>query len=992
MDRKARVTKEEVSVYIEDIIRLLGLSNYIDSLSIGPELLKERYFREIKEALEELDIVVAKVRDMVGSGQLPEEEVAELADSLRKAIREFEDGVLSKRPYGQSLLTSLLSEPKRLREVLGFLSLRGGLPSKIEDLLGAINKIKKTIDEALSQPVPRGDLGEILKGRETDKTIYMAKKYTERLSKIDGALRRSRDGLEKIYRDFRRLAEMENRYVAQLSSLKDIKNKIQVAQQLSARVSRLWAEGVLDILTGLSSVTATPSFEQIEFRLEGEEHSYLNIDELFFRYPPYEPISIKKEQRLFFGRRQCNIMLAGNFVWFIDAKDAVYDNVGNLCDKKWTVCKGSFEHRLGGHVLKEVKPIKIIDGASRGEIKIRVRSKDGFKVFIKYGSRRLMETIQECMQSDIDDVEECVRQRYLSALSRGGRRATRKTSSYNPLNLTYVWYCRLGKGLTTDPWDFRDCPFKDKCDVCLSGGCSRGKRCIHWSFSRRIFPKIFPVIERQVYSKRLEEEHDLGVFRIFSAKHSYILENYTGVQWTMPTYGTIGRPMVVEFSDPFTKVLPDTNLIGLSIPLELVLRLGEDILDKKIDLPTIELGRGRSTTIREILTSKYFLWHITERGLKTFSILRKSQDRILKDYRQFLTNLQKSDDLRKGFKEFVAKVLAHSLAHLLLSYISSQLNLEPKDLIYYYHLDINKKSLEVIVAENSPLGNIDMPRQIQEYFGDTQGMVKSFIEDTAIMLSKHDQSIKGSLTSLDNLKNSFLRTNPHLKDFIYALEDYYNKFLKEEFILDQWYLSLHLILSGKYEKLAKDKNIDPEEAYRHFDHIIPLIGPPICTDGCTSCLVFEKLCTDTLGQTITLSRHLVNFFLGLFHKGMVVSAVGGRVGPWLVENLPKKKLVAVTPFINPAGVDLLNRLTKRGVKVVLVTKKQTKDRIAGRAEFEIIVQSEPSHEKLYIIDDRMVIVTSWNLLPGAKSRESFQILLDREKALEREKFYLGSKK
>ena len=168
---------------------------------------------------------------------------------------------------------------------------------------------------------------------------------------------------------------------------------LHVAKQLSVKIQHgLWAKGVLDTLTGLQSVTASPISEFIEFTLEDiedEDLKTLGIDELFFRYPPFEPIAIKKKVPIYIGRRKIEVELSGSHVWFVDSQDLSDKSRKNLFYLKLDpsssspIINGISEDRGSSIELRSVEPVNIVN---RGEILLRVISESG-RAWIKYGSK-----------------------------------------------------------------------------------------------------------------------------------------------------------------------------------------------------------------------------------------------------------------------------------------------------------------------------------------------------------------------------------------------------------------------------------------------------------------------------------------------------------------------------------------------------------------------------------------------------------------------------
>ena len=980
-------SKEDVEVYLGDLLKILDSIDDADIVGLNSVTLSV-VLDECAEVMDEVKDFVNKLYRVCG------DECRGLIDEVHRLLREIKEesknvvDFLSRIPYGQSIVIYIIDNLEkrwpRFNQLLG----KEGIRRLLKDLSAELENIEDILEEIEEEDEFNGRKG-VRRESEITSSIDDVSSLLQNIKKCYKELR-------EIHYDIRRIIKSKNSSnIRELFSIKDLQGKYQVARQLSLRASgnsRLYANTMLNILTGLSSITARPAYEQIELSLGflsgDEEPAYLSMDELFFRYPPFEPISARLPVKI----EGMRIRIAGSYTWLINCNELTPKSKKRLGFSQGLIYKGTTEERDSRVFLSSVKPINVLSFKD-GEIYLEFYNKKSLykKVFLKYGSRRLRETIKECLEEgykDREKIEECIRKKYLNFL--GSKRKYSDKSSYDPLDLSYVWFCALGKGLSTDPWDTK-CPFENVCEYASSAKLKAGEKCPYWSWSRRIFPKVFPQIDVEVHVEGHEDKGSIGLFSVFTARHAYVVEKYIGVQWKMPAYMVEGIPLYLTFKQPLVKELPDTNVIGLEFPLDFILQYSKALLEGSIDTPYVKLGYNRKISLVDLLVTKFFLWRRTRRGVLSFEYLRKKKaDDILEDYKNFRIKLMNDKHLKEEFGLFIAKVLAHTLAHLLVSYLASSLDLRLEDFIYYYRINKRNNTIEVYAVENSPFGNLDLPGQIEEQFGNVSNMFWKFIGSLLSMLEDHSKEVERSLIVREKLRREFLSKNnsSNMDNFLNMLKELYGKFSNEGLAFDQWYFSLHLLFSGEYRKYASKARLDYRGALQYFDDIVPLVGPPLCLDGCNNCVMFERGCRETLGQPLSISRHLVEFFLGSLYGGQEFRAIGGIFGPLLLGSVTKRKLFVVSPFINEEGIKFLEELASKNVEVILVTRKNTLRKIPSNVEFRVAAQFSPSHEKMYIIDDELVITSSWNLTIGSKSMETFLLSWNNKKASELEEKYL----
>ncbi|MEM2939302.1 MAG: hypothetical protein QXU95_03390 [Candidatus Bathyarchaeia archaeon] len=753
---------------------------------------------------------------------------------------------------------------------------------------------------------------------------------------------------------------------------------IYLLNQLEAAIRRgIYSWQLIEILTGLKNVTGDLGAGNIAFKLEEykpkEESPTTSIDELFYRHPPFEPIA---EKRMYKVRGTVSLPIAGNFVWFINSDNFDY-LTKDFIERKWegkSIIEGASVRRGNYEEIVEVKPIDILR-VEDGELTIKIIGErlEGrrFYVRMKYGSRNLADLFKrETRNFKIpitESLEKEIQELYERKIGRTGK-------AYRFNDLTYVWYCYLGYAMSMDPWDSESCPFKNEC---YKGRMITDKRCPFWSYSRRIFPKVFSVIERNILGlERLHKLDKVGPLIPLEGKGVNVQEIYKGVQWNMPANFGSGAPVVVNFKRALVKPLPRTNIVGFVIPYSIVGAMILELIDpENVPKSIVKINDELTQTLDKLVLSKYFIWKVSERGMRTFSFFTKSKEKIIKEYKEFISALTRQEEII----EFCANVLTHTLAHLLHSFLVKELELQNRDLMYLTHVDKEKDSLYVIIAENSPLGVIDIVQNVKEKFGGVSQMLIKFVDEITNMLSIHGKENEMYLEEAKRARERYLSTQrgSNLKEVMERIKEYYSEFVNNGLILDLYGFSLHLHLNEVYYKISRDTKVDSSIILDELRDILQFIGPSHCVDGCTSCIMMESGCITPISQNLELSRYLASLFLGFFFKGD--DFIGKRIGEVLLRRLPNKSIFAVSPFLDEEGIGLLKEISQRGIEVSLVTKENTYDKYVSELANikDVYITNIPRHEKSYIIDDAILINTTWNLTIRSSSTNRFEIKMIR---------------
>ncbi|WP_456473021.1 phospholipase D-like domain-containing protein [Methanocaldococcus sp.] len=776
---------------------------------------------------------------------------------------------------------------------------------------------------------------------------------------------------QKAIQKIRKAYENMRSYLAHYTNNLYIENDylIPIIANLKAKLyDRLFSIDILNYITGLYSISANPVSEIISFRIDDDnEPKFISLDELFYRYPPFEPLAIKDNKN--------NVEILGNKIWFINPENGVFGSNAfkNQELVKTDIIKGNIKKEHITNKLESVELIDLLGDECNSYILLKL---DG-GVYIKYGSQELKKYISQ--EKSIEEIEKFYK-KYL--LEHGRKKA------YSPTNLSYIWYCRWGKGLSTDPWDV-DCPFKSYCRYGKYIRSRDNRKCPLWSWSRRIFPKVFPVSKRKTPNKKLKVSESFnGIFPIYGRK-VLIKEEYDRVQFKIPGEEC---PINITFKTPIGKELTKTNVVGLAIDKNFIKTIISALLNEKISNYSINLF-GINVSISDIILSKCFLISQTNRGLNTYSLLEKDFKRIVDKYKKFKNRFKKGYKVNDTTAEKVINdsiyLLLHTLAHLLLGFLSKELEIKSEDLLYL--IDETDEYYRILIVENSPIGALDIIGATVNKFDSLTNMVVKFFESVYDLLKKHEDQLEYYKVSverhLENIKNSSKKKPEYIHniEIIKELKNHYAEFLKNGLILDLHYFNTYMQLKkedrtgyGKYgdliDSIVEDKSLR-EKLYKEINNIFTLAFPTYCIDGCTSCILFDKGCYEGLGQTITTSKELTKLFIEIILKGREFRGQGNVLLKNIIESLCKKELIALSPYIDEEGINFLNELSKKGISIKLITnKKMTEDfsELFSKCEFEVYIMKS-NHDKLYYIDNKILLKSTANLTLKSNSVNRFEI-------------------
>jgi ribosomal protein L17 len=693
----------------------------------------------------------------------------------------------------------------------------------------------------------------------------------------------------------------------------------------------VWVHEIVEKVSGLRSVAGDPYTEEVSIMapfFHEEEPVRLTIDQLLARYPPFEPIQIESDG------------IIGRFIWFLESTNVVFlrpKNIQYMIDKCLKIDEDTGK-------LISVKLLDVLKDVQNGEILIIIQA-GSRKVFIKYGSRNLYNYVQKYGYL-IEKIQNGY-ERFVQKVKGTGK-------AYSVSNLGYSWYCILGLGMSTDPYDL-DCPFVNMCPI---GRKSQGK-CNKWSWSRRLFPKVYVVPERELAlasAADLKYGRPLLFVTPFAVSGVRMHELYRRAQWYMPSVAPEGPVIEVNFKKSLKKDLPKTNAIGFEIPLSLVKGLIESLLDEKIpDKPTVIVMHNNYTGLDKLLLSKFFVYLMTRRGHDTFHFLQMKDNKIIEKFKEKLQKGYNRDEI----VNFAIEIFGHIISHLFHSFISNSLEIEPENLLYVFSIDERRDALLVSVAENSAWGSLDIVKHAQMKFGSIDRMLEEFIDSITKSLEEHEKDIQSYIVKMKSII-----TDPIVMKIANELKNKYMKLVSNGIILDTTTFLNNIVISGQDIDIAKKLQLDSvRELRERLTDAVVASGISTCIDGCPACVMLDHGCTAPLIQNIVLSRNLAAWILKVLAGKASIKGRGNVLGSAIFHQA-KESFFAFSPYLDEEGVKVLTDLAQRGVKVTLVTRKKSAEEFGERLKeqgVEVYIMRAPRHDKFYIIDGRVRVRTTQNL-------------------------------
>jgi len=686
----------------------------------------------------------------------------------------------------------------------------------------------------------------------------------------------------------------------------------------------------VDEIVGLRLLATSALHHSIRFSMPGEseESKVAELSEFIFRYPPYEPIPLSIKG------------IKGRLVWLIEPKkfsppyffSLLKKTVGSLSE---IVIKTSDEPSYipDGIIVYHIEPIDIL------ELKyplLIIKVSDKYRYFmIKYGSRRLHGLVRA--RKPFEEIRRIYEEKT-------GRK-------YDPLNLSYVWYCRLGMGVSTDPWDVK-CPFLRYC--ILSKKC--GGR--HWSRRRRIFPKMYIVRKANVRGTRKLMCSLSPLIDVYAIQEAEVIVR---MHEAMTQLGDIiSRPVNIEFSRPLAYVLPVTNAIAVKFKRNIIVSIIKNLLNLPINPKLKEYKK--SPTVGDLLWTKMFLYEKGLQGRNVAEILGLSCKTFINRYLSF----RKAATTK--IIDFAYETLLHTLAHTIYEFLLSELEFNEKHLLYTY----NVNDAEVIIAENTTNGSLNLIDYMIEIFqGNAETFLMRFLDFIRSVIDGHEKEQEEFSQKLQEDEANFVQITG-LNTVLQSLKDYYSELINHGIVLDNVQFKIHVYESGYLELLSKRFKVSMEKIEDNLDHLILLVTKIPCIDGCASCVQLERYCTKGLSQPLLISRNLFREFVKVYFKEMDIIANCDL--PRSMIQSSKSKLVAITPYVDDFFIDLLKSKAEEGLEISIISNRDTIESVRQQNVHNINLIETPHkiHEKYYVIDD-ICLKTSWNL-QLTRSTNSFTII------------------
>jgi len=681
----------------------------------------------------------------------------------------------------------------------------------------------------------------------------------------------------------------------------------------------------------------------------GEEISLAN---LMVRMPPFELINIPNEP---IESRELTKNVGARHFWLIKPRHIKVERFVVVSSRKRELEDSLDKYFLTGTSVRYgdiavPQSIEVIDILTQPEpIILRLPTKDGSELYIKYGSSyvtknkvkgkyHLYENIIRLMSPDVKaDTKKIILDSTINHLTKMDEEIQKR----NPwgLNFRYVAMCKLGKFISTDPFDQDKCPIK-KLEL-ENASCEYYRVCEgtkYWNRYRRPFPKfhvklsiknppeIRPPLLVSLEAKTYEEEREDIKFA------------YDTLYVSIPS--GLGEYSVKEIEVEPIGYYARTSYVSLNFNPLLIDIIIDSILDSNKEL-------------LRLLSFKYYMYKETEKT----SLLDASQK--IFSYREEGISKEKEE-----FKKFVAKSLIHTLAHLFYIFLLTKVNVDPNRITYHISM---KDTYSIYIFENSKNDGIGVVETVKSEMKNkgTESFLEEFYKWSLDFLEKHDSKILEEEKELKAESESAIKElelslndqeRKELKNIITQLEDL-NKRISEK-------IPLKFIDPATYRHLITS-NINLDEEYDEY--LLTLINSQkelhLCPDGCNNCIIFTHGCSEPFLQHYLLSKKLVIEFLKVMNSGgnIIVNTKG--IGKIIKSMMERADIITIkTPFIDDVGIHIIKELREKGKKVKLITRERENlthlDKLR-RIGVEISIDND-FHSKIYCMNNEVCILTSAN--------------------------------
>ncbi|MGC9106422.1 MAG: DEAD/DEAH box helicase [Thermoprotei archaeon] len=920
---------------------------------------------------------------------------------------------------------ALLELSKKIEELIEIKKIkRDEIPASLRDLSNSLRKLNEKFDEAriLSRALLVPKVGSRLVDDfitllgEIDRMLNDIShdlRYNVHLVKIE-ALKKTRDELENISSEIKKMSEQVDKYGRQSFSYRI--NEYEVCDKMISVLSGLdnaQDERVSprEFIFDYSSLS--PSLLNVEdkgvkkvkvgfYELRGNKWSRVGpVREYDFmdalnKFPPFTVLNYENYVKS--PGSEPDLPRYGIVLFPLKLKNNVWDSsIAQKITFYLSINVGKFGP-TGGEVVDidqigEIRvynilelntvlnsSIRILPGSSRGDDSSR-------PLFLEYGIDVNTLALNQRHYSDLSSIISAIR-----------NSAQQLRISYDPLILNYARTCGIGLALSTNTLAAKDCPFKDSCSIGLQ---HKRKACRYWSSrSMQQMKRTIPVVKQDLAGE-IEDSSSLitPLMKISVIKSLKVYEEIDKIQVSIED-----NPRFLYIRPRLVHKLHDTNGIRIE--------LNETLIKKKLYEFLFESKRNGRRKLLEILLTKYYIALTSANNQNVYNAVKlleydqKDRTRYADIYNQ-IVNLKDKKEM-ENFLNFVYNVLVHTLAHKLVDFLVYKLDIEENLIDYYIHgfdlKDLSKPANSIYIFENTVFGALKLSDLISKAYNNNLSLlIQDFLLYVYDELKSHISSIKADMDYLKILKQRVLSASPQsdTAKYVRVARRRLSKLLRKNVRPDLYLFKLYLAenfgkgqnkIATELQKLGVKK---PDESTL-LSYADIAVGR-FCVDGCSSCVMSDK-CHYPIHQNLLVSRRILFAFLNLMLNAKINSLrTSVRIpkgtsddGFALLEEFGSdedlREVEITSAFIDKSCLERVRNVLKGNpnVKVVLwVDEQNYKKTVAnlqndintlmkeyeGRFAFKL---EKKTHKKEYVFTystgEKIVIDTSWNCQKSANAQ------------------------
>ncbi|AWR96157.1 hypothetical protein DFR86_00415 [Acidianus sulfidivorans JP7] len=589
---------------------------------------------------------------------------------------------------------------------------------------------------------------------------------------------------------------------------------------------------------------------------------------------------------------------------------------------------------------------------------------------------------------------------------------------FNFNSLTKGYYCLLGLVLLSP--DENKCPLQDECN--FNPDKSRPV-CMYYygptSYTRlyTVYPQIIEIFD-EYGENNAQSILSSQLINISFLPHGEYKVFINGIYF-YPKNSQIDYPPMVYLNVKLSnKNKNDNKLIKIGFRIRNSAAIKLEFNLKELNTHIREILEKDKNTARWIKLKYYlYLAHLKHKT-KNKSILRDKGFDAFDKMLELLSNeneKDKVDEINVNNQEdelvniinFASFLFVHSLAHLLLSWISLEYGNTRENFGYY--------------IEHPLLGNMKDPDKVRLYIIEEAigglGYLNTFADETTRNKVKLLEFINYALNVLSNCRDKVDREIPEFLNILSNTDSNFKKIAKD---IELAYKSFDTNLKIFPHVIAIRKYITKNHPEVQGDKDLRIIFTdvlgyaPHCWDGCPLCVMYERGCHFSVyDQPFLVSRELTRVMLEKIEqimKSTIIEEIKKDI-----ENLPedrsiplnlkkglayyyfkasidlaKESIDIVSPYISPEIIEALyDILRQRNIRVRLLTtinetNKKGLEMLKKLKEIKTkIFQADPNtdlHSKNLVIDGRILIFGSFNMTSkGLKGNyENIDVRKDRE--------------